>query len=405
MAKILKKYFLFNILLILLYFTTFFYFSVKNYQFYKVLNRELFTYKNKLVEEKGKFLLYHLMGEISHVNKLKKQILLLRKKDEILSKHLIFVGILKKTKITILFKTSISNERLKNILYNSDKDYWILSLSLAKDENLFAILKKEKREKNYFYIFMPLILFLLPLLFLCITHLLMRKMGKDNDNQKDILISALSHELKNPLNIINLNLQLLKEELNEVDIENKTTIEMYINNISKQFLWLKNLIDKFFLYIKGQKSVRIPLKLSQFIREISDEWFKYLLSHDIKLSIDIKGKERKIISDKNALRHIFTNIIKNSVDAIEEKKTGGIISIKVEFLPKYVKITVADNGIGMDEKTLSKISVPFFTTKERGLGLGFPIVQTLVKNLRGCITVESEKNKGTKIIIKLPYDA
>ena len=137
------------------------------------------------------------------------------------------------------------------------------------------------------------------------------------------------------------------------------------------------------------------------------------LKESIKLKIHSNSSRDLVKGDAGQLRNSFMNIIINSVDALRGK---GKITINIDnpqyeeieqvkqiIEPKnYIKITIADNGIGMDEKTLGRIFQPFFTTKEKGTGMGLAAVYGTIKNHNGYIFVESEKDRGAVFKIYLP---
>jgi signal transduction histidine kinase len=101
---------------------------------------------------------------------------------------------------------------------------------------------------------------------------------------------------------------------------------------------------------------------------------------------------------------VLTNIILNAKDAIRQARGNGIIQISLSREANSVFIRIKDDGIGMSKETLSRIFDPFFTTKEvgKGLGLGLSICQAIVEKHKGTISAESEVNKGTVFIVRLP---
>jgi len=101
------------------------------------------------------------------------------------------------------------------------------------------------------------------------------------------------------------------------------------------------------------------------------------------------------------LHQVFLNILSNAEQSIKEK---GIITISTEINNKFAVISIEDNGEGISNDNLSKITDPFFTTKEpgKGAGLGLSIVYQIIEEQKGTIEFKSKIGKGTKVIIKLP---
>ena len=124
-----------------------------------------------------------------------------------------------------------------------------------------------------------------------------------------------------------------------------------------------------------------------------------------EISIDIQFKCETILVfvDKGQVEQIFINIISNALDAMDVK---GKITIYIENIivseSPYTRVTIEDNGSGIDEDNLDKIFDPFFTTKPKGTGLGLSVVSKLVEENGGKIEIESKKEIGTKVKIYLP---
>lgn len=222
--------------------------------------------------------------------------------------------------------------------------------------------------------------------------------------RSEVLLGALSHELKNPLNVINLNLELLEETLEDGDYPQKPYTTKYISALFKQFDFLHELIEKFLQYVRGTKIVEVEINILEFVQSILDTWQKLMMRQDIDIKLEVRGKNTLMNSDRPALQQIIVNLIKNSMEALAEKEGDREILVSLEFLAKYVKITVHDNGPGITRQMQQKLGEPFLTTKDTGLGLGLPITITLVKNLGGSINIQSEEGKGTDVSLRFPYE-
>jgi len=106
-----------------------------------------------------------------------------------------------------------------------------------------------------------------------------------------------------------------------------------------------------------------------------------------------------IHGDQEQLRQVFLNLFLNAIDSIAQ---GGILSIETKLLEAdKICVIVSDTGHGISQENLKNLFTPFFSTKKEGIGLGLVIVQEIIKNHKGNISVESEIGKGTKFIIEL----
>ena len=124
-------------------------------------------------------------------------------------------------------------------------------------------------------------------------------------------------------------------------------------------------------------------------------------SHNIDFIVDSIEDEIYIYGDYNRLNQVFLNIIKNSIEAIDYNKKS-FIKVSVSISDKLVKVGIEDNGVGMNEYVLSKISEPFYTTKPDGTGLGVLLSNEIISAHNGSIDYKSEEGIGTLVVITLP---
>ena len=139
------------------------------------------------------------------------------------------------------------------------------------------------------------------------------------------------------------------------------------------------------------------------IRDRVSGFFERELNVDnITITRKLNHNIPEILTSSNQLRQVIINLINNSHDAI---KSGGEIKISTDLIDNSVIIKIEDNGCGMTEEQLSKIFLPFYTTKPvgKGTGLGLSISYSIIKNLGGTIEVSSKVEKGTVFTISIPY--
>jgi len=126
-----------------------------------------------------------------------------------------------------------------------------------------------------------------------------------------------------------------------------------------------------------------------------------LKDNNINLKLDILDDEIFINGDYNRLKQVFVNLLKNSVEALENINNG---EIDVNYIVENdnIIINIKDNGIGMDSETLSKIYEAFYTTKNLGTGLGVSLSKEIIEGHNGNIEYISEVNNGTNVKVTLP---
>ena len=207
------------------------------------------------------------------------------------------------------------------------------------------------------------------------------------------LASGVAHEIRNPLGIIRNYCYLLKSSIE--DEESLEFIGAIENNIERASKIISNLLN----FARISTNAKNNLKIKGFLEDIMLLENKTLRNNNIKVSIDCDENITFYINEE-VLRHIFINLISNSIDAINENKKNiyeGEIRISVIKKDKTLSIDISDNGCGIDEDDMIKIFNPFYTTKPigKGTGLGLYITYNEIKRNNGNIKINSKKCVGT----------
>jgi len=213
----------------------------------------------------------------------------------------------------------------------------------------------------------------------------------------------LAHEIKNPLTPIQLTIDRLKNKYSSiVNSSDKENFNDYLKTIIKQIKQIENLVNEFSDFARMPKPI---LKENDLISMINEN-IKLLKQIDLSINIDFKHFEKKILffCDSEQLNRVFLNLIKNSIESIQEKslKTPNFVKkINIEIINKndYIEFIITDNGTGFSEKDLNNILKPYFTTKLKGSGLGLSIVNKIIYDHNSRIKFV-QQNIGAKIIIK-----
>jgi two-component system cell cycle sensor histidine kinase/response regulator CckA len=222
------------------------------------------------------------------------------------------------------------------------------------------------------------------------------------------LAGGIAHQFNNILSGITGNTELLKNDYS--DAEN---VQKYAQRILDSARRMTRLNDQLLAYARGGKYR--PSLIS--LRELVDDTLAVLkpsLGSHITIETDFFPQAPPVTADVTQIQMVFSAVLNNAAEAIED---AGHIKISVKEAAfddtyaqnhpglrpgRYMGITVADDGKGMDEETKGKIFDPFFSTKRQGRGLGMAAVYGIVKNHDGWIGVESELGKGTSVRILLP---
>ena len=215
----------------------------------------------------------------------------------------------------------------------------------------------------------------------------------------------IAHEIKNPLTPIQLSAQRLKRKyLNQIN-ENREEFEKIINTIVQHVLNIKNMVNEFSNFAKMPEAKLKKENLNEILEEI------YLMYKNSYKNIEFKfNKDEKIKFvniDKNLFSQAIINIIKNAIHSFDKiKRENKIISIETKFLKdlNLVQIIISDNGSGVPDEIKERIFEPYFSTKNKGTGIGLTIVKKIISDHNGYIRILDNKPEGTKVIIELPVD-
>jgi signal transduction histidine kinase len=216
------------------------------------------------------------------------------------------------------------------------------------------------------------------------------------------LASGLVHELRNPINSMNLNLSLLEEDLLRMDGKTGSSMTKILNRIKPGLVHLEHVSTEFLNFARPPEVELKPVSVNEIVKEVlqfsSEECRQALVEVETVLD-DSVGE---LILDKARLRKILLNLVMNGIQSMPE---GGVLTIETELRNQLLTIRISDTGVGMSEQTREKLFTLFYTTKEGGVGLGLPIVKRMVADLNGTIAVVPKESQGTAFVITIPAGA
>ncbi len=216
----------------------------------------------------------------------------------------------------------------------------------------------------------------------------------------------LAHEIKNPLTPIQLIIDRLNSKFTKFlnNEDDKKDFDKNLLTINKQIKQIENLVNEFSDFARMPKPI---FKNSNLITLINDN-INLMKELDNNLKINFISKKQKIfiMCDSEQINRAFINLLKNSIESINENKLKNPnilkkIDIEINEKDDYIEIYIIDNGIGFDKKNIKNILKPYFTTKKNGTGLGLPIVNKIINDHNGTLTILSPKY-GAKIKINIP---
>ncbi|WP_088105529.1 sensor histidine kinase [Halalkalibacter urbisdiaboli] len=208
------------------------------------------------------------------------------------------------------------------------------------------------------------------------------------------MAASVAHEIRNPLTVVKGFIQIFKSDQN-LTTKQVSSIEL----IQSELLRAEKIINDYLSLAKSETTDLELVDLKDSIINVVQIMDSYALLHGttIKNNIDTSFF---ISANRNELSQVFINLIKNGIEAIEEK--NGVITIDAQQIRNHVEVKISDNGKGMSEEDMHRLGSPFYTTKHQGTGLGTMVCFKIIENLNGKIEVRSKVQEGTTFLISLP---
>jgi two-component system sensor histidine kinase HydH len=212
------------------------------------------------------------------------------------------------------------------------------------------------------------------------------------------LSAGIAHEIRNPLSSIRGLAQFVYNSFSSTD-ERKEDLNTIIQEVDR----LNKLVVQVLDFAKLKKPNLTRFSLNDLIRKIAELFKLEIKDKQIKFSLELSPDISQIQADEDQVRQILMNVIINAIQAISKE---GEIKIKTEKAllkgESAIKLIIEDSGVGIPERDFTQIFDPFFSTKEKGSGLGLSIAYKLIEAHQGEIKVESKEGEGTKFVIFLP---
>ncbi len=212
--------------------------------------------------------------------------------------------------------------------------------------------------------------------------------------------AQVAHEIRNPLGVIKLFASLLRKEFNG-DSRREELLEHILIGVKE----IEGVLGNLLLFVRPQAPVFRTIDLRAPLREVLSFVAPLLEENGIRMVERISRSPLEIEGDGELLKQVFYNVVLNAVQAMPEGGTLRVSTTRRRSRIKgqrMVEVVVADSGVGIPPEDLQRIFSPFFTTKERGTGLGLTVVHRIVEVHGGLVEVESEVGKGTTFRISIP---
>jgi len=220
------------------------------------------------------------------------------------------------------------------------------------------------------------------------TEELLRK--SDKLNIAGQLAAGVAHEIRNPLTALKGFVQLLQTS--------PTSKDEYLNIMRSELDRIELIVSEFLFLARPQATVFEPCDLGKILQEVIALLDTQAVLRNIQIHTEQVQALPTISCDGNQIKQVFINVLKNALEAMQ----GGVITIRVEVERRELVVHVIDQGSGIPSERLPKIGEPFYTTKEKGTGVGLMVSYRILETHGGSLALASEVGVGTTVTVRLP---
>ena len=206
------------------------------------------------------------------------------------------------------------------------------------------------------------------------------------------------HDVRNPINSLALNVDVLTQLLSGRSLLSKEIIDIN-EKIIRQISNLSQNLNRYVGYSRLTELKLEAIDLRELLNKLILDFHHQLAGRQIVLKYRRSMKKLLIDGDSTQLIRVFRNLVDNAIDAIEDK---GTIDVNVRQRDDNINISIVDNGPGIKSENLQNVFKPYFTTKDKGTGLGLFIVREIVRAHHGKVYCASSDDHGTRFTVSIP---
>ncbi len=218
-------------------------------------------------------------------------------------------------------------------------------------------------------------------------------------NALTMMAAGVAHEIGNPLNSLNIHLQVLEKKLKKADTKIYGSVKDQIDIARGEIQRLDFIIEQFLRAVRPAKPVFEMAELNKVIESALNFLAPELKDRRIVTRLQLHDSLPLLKLDPNQLKQAFYNLVKNAVQAMG---TGGSLTIRSDLSEYDAVISFEDTGKGMSPETVAAMHDAWFTTRKTGVGLGMLIVRRIIREHGGELSIESSPGKGTRVTLTLP---
>jgi signal transduction histidine kinase len=231
-----------------------------------------------------------------------------------------------------------------------------------------------------------------------IRHIRSRLLETEKLGAMAKVAGSVAHEIRNPLNALFLNADLLEEELHEAG-EVPEAIDEILRVMREEIERLNDIIKNYLSLSKLGHATFERLEINDIVKEFAEEAEELAHRREARFALRLGRGDTSVRGDRNMLRRVLVNLAENAFDA---SPAGGLVVIGTRRLVHKVKLWVRDQGPGVAEEAVPQLFQPFFSTKERGTGLGLYLCREILLAHDGQVALRSVKPQGAQATVLLP---
>ena len=215
----------------------------------------------------------------------------------------------------------------------------------------------------------------------------------------EAVAAGIAHEVRNPLNALQINLRILEEELAARIPDRGERVYAVLATIGNELASLDDFVAEFLRYARPPRLRPEVVQVKALLADLTGFIAPEVERANLRLALSLERGPSFITADNFQLKHAILNLILNAVQATP---AGGTITVETGAVGDRLAIEVRDTGEGIDPDKLEQVFEAFFTMREGGTGLGLPIARRIVEEHGGTLTLSSEPGRGTRARILLP---